>query len=224
MQLLLATTSNLLICLSLLSPWSINWANQWGQHKSVTTANAFVHYRSPTPFISRSSSLMSRSPSQSSKNGGISSLQMNADFPPTYPVRIAVMGGGNFGLAIASIVARQGHPTTLLVRSEEIANQINTQHTHPRYMKGIELPHKVRATTDPEECLPDATYIVHAVPCQYSRKFLEGVKDYIPPGTPILSVSKGIETSSLGFMADVLRDCLGESRPLAFLSGTSKSL
>ena len=149
------------------------------------------------------------------------SLQMKGQAPPPYPVRIAVMGGGNFGLAMASIVARQGHPTMILVRSEEVANAINTNHTHPTYMKGVNLPPRVRATANPEECLPDATYIIHAVPCQYSRKFLEGVKQYIPSGTPVLSVSKGIETTSLGFMADVLKDVLGQDRPLAFLSGPS---
>jgi glycerol-3-phosphate dehydrogenase (NAD+) len=162
----------------------------------------------------RTSSLSSSTMLQSSTRG-------SANNPPGYPVRIAVMGGGNFGLAIASICARQGHPTTILVRGEDIVEQINTQHMHPRYMKGIKLPTRVRATTDPAECLPDATYIVHAVPCQYSRKFLEGVKQHIPPNTPILSVSKGIETSSLGFMADILRETLGETRPLAFLSGPS---
>ena len=140
---------------------------------------------------------------------------------PTYPIRVAVMGGGNFGLAMGAICARQGLPTTILVRDEEIANAINRDHRHPRYMKDIELPTRLRATADPKECLPDATYIIHAVPCQYSRKFLESVKDFIPPQTPILSVSKGIETSSMGFMADVIRDVLGEDRPLAFLSGPS---
>jgi glycerol-3-phosphate dehydrogenase (NAD+) len=140
---------------------------------------------------------------------------------PTYPIRVAVMGGGNFGLAMGTICARQGLPTTILVRDEEIANTINCEHHHPRYMKDIELPTRLRATSDPNECLPDATYIIHAVPCQYSRKFLESVADYIPAHTPILSVSKGIETSSMGFMADVIRDVLGEDRPLAFLSGPS---
>ena len=159
----------------------------------------------------------------SSKSHGKSALnlQMKATAPPAYPVRVAVMGGGNFGLAMASICARKGYPTTILVRSKEIADEINTKHFHPRYMQGIELPKKLRATDKPEECLPDATYIIHAVPCQYSRKFLEGVKDHIPAGTPILSVSKGIETASLGFMANIFKDVLGKDRPLAFLSGPS---
>lgn len=67
----------------------------------------------------------------------------------------------------------------------------------------------------------DATYIIHAVPCQYSRDFLEKVKKDVPPGVPVLSVSKGIETKSLGFMRDILVDCLGEDRSYAFLSGPS---
>ena len=214
MQLLLATTHRLLFCFALFSPWSRHGNGKAGRYTATTIAEAFAN---ETPF--QSSFVSSSVANGSQRKLSSSSLRMQTDFPPAYPVRIAVMGGGNFGLAIASIVARQGHPTTLLVRNEEIARQINTEHTHPTYMKGIELPHKVRATTDPKECLPDATYIVHAVPCQYSRKFLDGVKDYIPPNTPVLSVSKGIETSSLGFMADILRECLGDTRPLAFLSG-----
>jgi len=50
---------------------------------------------------------------------------------------------------------------------------------------------------------------------------LEGVKEYIPPGVPVMSVSKGIETRSLGFMRDILVDCLGTERSYAFLSGPS---
>jgi len=140
---------------------------------------------------------------------------------PTYPIRIAVMGGGNFGLAMGTICARQGYPTTILVRDESIAQTINREHHHPRYMQGIELPTRLRATSEPNQCLPDATYIIHAVPCQYSRRFLKSVKGFIPAQTPILSVSKGIETSSMGFMADLIKDVLGEDRPLAFLSGPS---
>ena len=141
--------------------------------------------------------------------------------PPPFPVRIAVLGGGNFGLALASVCARKGLPTTLLVRTEDVADSINKKHIHPRYMSDIILPSKIRATTSPQNALADATYIIHAVPVQYSREFLHSVKQYIPAGTPVLSASKGIETSSLGFMADILKECLGEERSYAFLSGPS---
>ncbi len=45
--------------------------------------------------------------------------------------------------------------------------------------------------------------------------------DLIHPSVPVLSASKGIETTSLGFMADILKDCLGTERSYAFLSGPS---
>mmetsp|Transcript_41173 Transcript_41173/g.86357 ORF Transcript_41173/g.86357 Transcript_41173/m.86357 type:complete len:421 (-) Transcript_41173:2382-3644(-) len=150
----------------------------------------------------------------------ISPLYMKAN-PPPYPVRITVMGGGNFGLALASVVAKKGIPTTLLVRSDDVASEINETHRHPRYMSDIKLPRTVRATTDKKAALADATYIIHAVPVQYTRDFLATVKDFIPANVPILAASKGIETSSLGFMTDILKECLGEDRSYAFLSGPS---
>lgn len=148
-------------------------------------------------------------------------LLMKSTAPPPYPVRVAVMGGGNFGITLATICARQGIPTTLLVRSKETAEYINTNRSHPSKMADIKLPARLRATSDPADCLPDATYIIHAVPVQYSRSFLESVSKYIPPNTPVLSGSKGIETASLGFMNDILKECLGNERPYAFLSGPS---
>ena len=41
-----------------------------------------------------------------------------------------------------------------------------------------------------QEALKDATFIIHAVPVQYSRKFLEGIAPHVPKGTPIISTSK----------------------------------
>ena len=160
----------------------------------------------------RSRSVSSRSP-----------LSMKASLgePPPYPVRVAVMGGGNFGIALASVLGRKGIPVTLLVRKETVASHINKEHCHPKYMSDITLPPTLRATSDPATALSDATYVVHAVPVQYSRDFLMEVRDHIPPGVPVLSGSKGIETTSLGFMADILNDCLGEDRSYAFLSGPS---
>jgi glycerol-3-phosphate dehydrogenase (NAD+) len=163
---------------------------------------------------------LKRKSRRSMGNSQLMSMKAKSN-PPPYPVRVTVMGGGNFGLALASVCARNGIPTTLLVRSKEIAHEINTTHKHPTYMKDIVLPAKIRATADPSECLPDATYIVHAVPVQYSRTFLASVAQYIPPNTPVLSGSKGIETTSLGFMLNILKETLGDDRPYAFLSGPS---
>lgn len=185
----------------------------------ATDAYSFFSVRAKSSNLSQALS-PTRHASEIARGGG-AMLSMKSNSPPPYPVRVTVMGGGNFGLALATVVAKKGVPTTLLVRSEEVAAQINENHHHPRYMTDISLPHTVRATTDKASALMDATYIIHAVPVQYTREFLNTVKDYIPPNVPILSASKGIETSSLGFMADILKECLGEDRSYAFLSGPS---
>ena len=141
--------------------------------------------------------------------------------------RISVLGGGNFALALASIAASNNVAVTLLVRSESDANSINTLHRHPRYMNDLTLPKLVVATTDPSVafgCSPtdsSPTYIIHAVPVQYSRAALVAAAPFMDPSTPILSASKGIETTSLGFMADILQQTCGDTRPYAFLSGPS---
>ena len=158
--------------------------------------------------------------SQRPRKSSSLSMGLSGGLPP-YPVRVAVLGGGNFGLALASALGRKGIPVTLLVRTEDVAEKINADHRHPRYMPDLDLPKSIRATSDPETALGDATYVVHAVPCQYSREFLNSVKEHIPAGVPVLSASKGIETASYGFMADIFRECLGEERSFAFLSGPS---
>ena len=184
----------------------------------VTLCLADALQRPLVPTLLRHNGLQSTSLKSSPRRP--TALYMGNSLPP-YPVRIAVMGGGNFGLALATICSRKGIPTTLLVRKQEIADSINYKHKHPEKMTDIVFPTTLRATSDPAECLPDATYIVHAVPVQYSRDFLNSVKQYIPPSTPVLSGSKGIETTSLGFMVDILSECLGNDRPYAFLSGPS---
>lgn len=198
---------------------------------SLSTTEAFSFHPSRTNSISnninnilnsgsrRSASSYRTNRSRSINNNALYMKASNS--PPPYPVRVTVMGGGNFGLALATVVARKGVPTTLLVRSDDVATTINETHHHPTKMPDIPLPRTIRATTDKKSALSDATYIIHAVPVQYTRSFLETVKDDIPSGVPILSASKGIETSSLGFMADILKECLGEDRSYAFLSGPS---
>lgn len=110
--------------------------------------------------------------------------------PLPYPVRFAVLGGGSFGLALASVLGKKSIPVTILVRKEDVAEHINLHHRHPTYLSDISLAPTIRATTIPEEALNDASFIIHAVPVQYSRKFLEDIAPHVPKNTPIISTSK----------------------------------
>lgn len=120
--------------------------------------------------------------------------QQDMHLPST--CRFTILGGGSFGLAMATVLARADIPTTLLVREESDAISINSFHRHPSYLPDLALPESIFATTEAKTALAQATHIIHAVPVQFSREFLKKNRKFIPPNTPILSVSKGIENKS----------------------------
>jgi glycerol-3-phosphate dehydrogenase (NAD+) len=99
--------------------------------------------------------------------------------------------------------------------------QINENHVNPYYQSDLLLPEAVKATLDPEAAFADADFIFHAVPVQYSREALNKVAHLIRPEVPVVSLAKGIETSTLCMMSDLIPECLGEQQPVAFVSGPS---
>lgn len=136
--------------------------------------------------------------------------------------KVAVFGGGSFGTAMAAMLAKNkpaGLDVVILVRNEEQARSINEEHRNTRYLPKFELPPSVRATTDAQDAIDGAQYIVHAVPVQSSAAFLEGVKDVLPPHVPILSLSKGLEVGTSRMMSEVIPAGLGRDQPTVFLSG-----
>ena len=89
-------------------------------------------------------------------------------------------------------------------------------------MRPPELTHRrAFASLRRAEAFADADFIFHAVPVQYSRAALKKVAHLIRPDVPVISLSKGIETSTLCLMSDLLPECLGKDQPLAFVSGPS---
>ena len=54
--------------------------------------------------------------------------------------KIAVLGSGSWGTALASLVARHGHPTVLWGRDAAVISAIHNQHENPRYLPGLALP------------------------------------------------------------------------------------
>lgn len=132
---------------------------------------------------------------------------------------IAVFGAGSFGTAMATLAARNGHPTRMLVRRQEVADSINQHHRNPRYFSEFELPELLTATLDPAEALKDVKFIVHCVPMQASQEFLHNLRDMIPEDVPIVSTSKGLHSETLDLMSDVIPKAFGRAQPMAFMSG-----
>ncbi|RYH03692.1 NAD(P)-dependent glycerol-3-phosphate dehydrogenase [archaeon] len=136
-------------------------------------------------------------------------------------LKFSIMGGGAFSLALAQVLSKKNIQSTLLVRNQSIAEYINTHRRHPSYLSEYTLPKQLRATTDSKEALEHADYVIHAVPMQQSRVFLQSIQPHLTPTTPLLSVTKGVEQGTFCLMNEIIVQTLGSSQRCAFLSGPS---
>ncbi|MBB5865504.1 NAD(P)H-dependent glycerol-3-phosphate dehydrogenase [Xanthomonas sp. 3058] len=134
--------------------------------------------------------------------------------------KIAVLGAGSWGTALAALLARHGHPTVLWGRDASMVDAIDQRHENLRYLPGIALPESLRATTDLQLAIADAHWILVVVP---SHAFTETVKLIAPLGPATVGVAwatKGFEPGSGRFLHEVARDILGDV-PLAVVTGPS---
>lgn len=137
-------------------------------------------------------------------------------------MKTAVIGGGSWGTALASVLAMQG-PVGLWARDEFIAQGINETRRNPRYQTDLELPSSITATTQLGEALKDAELVCVVVPSHAMRHVMSEAAPYLQPGAPIVSASKGIENKTLMTMEEVLTEVLPPAlrSDFAFLSGPS---
>lgn len=91
--------------------------------------------------------------------------------------KIAVLGAGSWGTALASLLARHGHPTVLWGRDAAVVDAIDQRHENPRYLPGIPLPDSLRATTDLASAVEGAAWILVVTP---SHAFGETVRALAP--------------------------------------------
>ncbi|QCE00783.1 glycerol-3-phosphate dehydrogenase [Vigna unguiculata] len=141
--------------------------------------------------------------------------------------KVVVLGGGSFGTAMAAHVANRKAEleVNMLVRDPQVCLSINENHFNCKYFPDHRLPENVVATTDAKSALLGADYCLHAVPVQFSASFLESVAEYVDPGLPFISLSKGLELNTLRMMAQIIPQALRNPRqPFVALSGPSFAL
>jgi glycerol-3-phosphate dehydrogenase (NAD(P)+) len=133
---------------------------------------------------------------------------------------VLVVGGGAWGTALASLSARNGVPTVLWAREEEVVVSINETHENTSFLKGIDLPPELTATGDLAEAAK-ADAIIFVVPAQFARTMLAELREVTGMAAkPVALCCKGIERESAALMTDVIADAWPEAQA-AVLSGPS---
>ena len=132
--------------------------------------------------------------------------------------KVALIGSGSWGTAIAHLLAGKGHDVTMWAHSESTSRAINTHHCNERYLPGVTLDGVV-ATVSFEEALLAASCLVMVCPSSYLRDVTMQLASYVTSDLPVIVLSKGIEAKSGFTMVEGLEDVLGNSNRLACLSG-----
>jgi glycerol-3-phosphate dehydrogenase (NAD(P)+) len=135
-------------------------------------------------------------------------------------VSIAVLGGGAWGSALASIESRAGHQVRLWARDMEIVEAINTRRENPRYMPGVKLAEGIGATIDLAKASAGADFVLAVTPAQTLRDLLSLAAGKIPRGVPVVLCAKGIERDTGRLLSSVAEELLPQN-PVAALSGPS---
>jgi glycerol-3-phosphate dehydrogenase (NAD(P)+) len=132
--------------------------------------------------------------------------------------RIAVLGGGAWGTALANVTARAGRHVTLWEHDPSNAEQL-AQKRESRFLRGVRIEDRIVVTRDLAEAAR-AEAILLVVPAQAMRSVITALSKLIAPDTPIIACAKGIEHGTHKFMTEVIAECAPNATP-AILSGPS---
>jgi glycerol-3-phosphate dehydrogenase (NAD(P)+) len=132
--------------------------------------------------------------------------------------RIAVIGAGAWGTALAQTARRAGRRVKLWARKDEVVEQINRNSRNPTFQPRLVLDAGIVATPELGEAVDGAEAVLLVVPAQYLRAMAAQLAGVLAAGTPIVICAKGIERMSGQLMSSVVADdCRG--MPIAVLSG-----
>ena len=134
--------------------------------------------------------------------------------------RVAILGAGSWGTALALHSARVGHDARLWGRDQHLVDDICRTGQNRGYLPDVLLPSTVQVTGSLAEALRDATLVLAAVPSHGLRDVLRAAAASLPEDVVLVSAAKGLETDTLARMSQVMRD-EAPGHPLAVLSGPS---
>lgn len=132
--------------------------------------------------------------------------------------RIAVLGGGAWGTALALTCARAGRQIVLWEYEPDNAASLE-QKRESRFLPGVRIAESIKVTRKLEESA-DSDAILVVVPAQAMRSVVTSLASSVRAHTPLIACAKGIEHGTHKFMTEIIAECAPKSLP-AILSGPS---
>ena len=135
--------------------------------------------------------------------------------------RVAVLGAGSWGTALAALCARHGRATTLWGRDPAQVAAMAATRRNERYLPGIDLPDTLAFGSDLDACIAAADLLLVVVPSHSFPALLQHVAAHRRAGVGVAWATKGFELGSGRFLHEVAADALGAEVPTAVVTGPS---
>jgi glycerol-3-phosphate dehydrogenase (NAD(P)+) len=137
--------------------------------------------------------------------------------------RIAIIGAGSWGTALAVVAARAGHEVKLWSRNQTVVESIHRERVNSVYLTSTLVPPGVTATADITAVAGGADLVILAAPSHATRGLLAALVPSLRSDMILVSATKGIEIETGKRISQVVSDVVPESMRLPFvcLSGPS---
>lgn len=134
--------------------------------------------------------------------------------------KVSVLGAGSWGIALANVLASNGHDVTVWSALKDEIEMLNENREHLTKLPGVKLPETMIFSDSLEEAMKEKVLLVMAVPSSFVRKTASQMKEFYSSGQVIVNVAKGIEEATLMTMSEVISDEIKDAK-IAVLSGPS---
>ncbi len=133
-------------------------------------------------------------------------------------MRVGVIGLGNMGTAMANLIASNGFEVLAWEYFSEVVREVNEKHVNSRFLPGVELSPKLRATENLEEVLLGSDVVFVAIPSAYIRRTLAPFSGRVSRHVVLVNLAKGIEESTCLLASQVISSLFPDNEVLV-LSG-----
>ena len=133
---------------------------------------------------------------------------------------VAIIGAGSWGIALAQLLANNGHKVTVWSIIEDEINMLKEKHEHVDKLPGVKLNDSIEYTTDLKNAIEGKKILVLAVPSPFTRSTAAKMKDYVKEDQLIVNVAKGVEEATLLTLSQVVEEEIPQGN-VCVLSGPS---